>query len=98
MRITNRIPIKLKIASWIIKSKGFLTKKGALLDYSELHSLGLGIIDGLTHKSQDYHKVVQRTLVRNKDVDKETHYYRIGYFLSNRAKYLLSFYIYLQVF
>lgn len=71
----------------IVKSKGFLTKKGSLVNYDEVHALGLGIIDGAGFKGQGYR--LEFWLENHPDVnDKTLHYYEKGYFWSRLVKYL----------
>lgn len=55
-------------------------------NYKEFHSFGIGLMDGLTHKN------VYSTLEKAQeipDVNREPHYYRAGYFVSNRVKWVI---------
>jgi len=52
----------------------------------EFHSTGIGIMDGATHKP--IYSTLNKAKNEIPDVNKEPHYYRLGYFLANRSKYL----------
>lgn len=69
----------------IKKSKGFLTKKGGLLDYTEWHSFGLGIIDGVDYHGKGYR--LDKRMNIHEDVEKEPHYYDFGYMVGRTGKY-----------
>jgi len=78
-----------KIKEKIVKAKGFLTKKGALINYDEFHALGLGVIDGAGFKNQGYR--LEFWLEKHPDVNKKTmHYYEKGYFWTRLLKYLAT--------
>lgn len=62
-----------------VKSKGFLTKRGALVNYKEVHSLGLGIIDGLYHPMDDYIERLEVVREIHDDVDSQPHYFMKGH-------------------
>jgi len=55
--------------------------------YAEFHSLGWGIMDGVGHKSAP-NDMVERVSGLTPDVRNEPHYYRLGYFLGNRLKWV----------
>jgi len=69
-------------------SKGPLTAKNKLADYQEIHALGLGLMHGATFRRSEYKKVVDWASENNEDVKKETHYYEIGYVVTNRLKWV----------
>jgi len=56
----------------------------------EIHALGWGIMDGIHVKSQSYEKRIKAGIRFSEDIEKEPHYYRFGYFLSNRMKWILG--------
>lgn len=70
--------------------KGFLFKKNGYIDYTELHSFGLGLMHGVHFKKRNYKEQVNWAAENNEDVEKETHYYELGYFLSNRSKWVAA--------
>lgn len=77
----NKILDKLK------KSKGFLTKRGSLVNYKEVHALGLGLIDGFGFNGQGYR--LEFWLETHEDVRQNTmHYYSAGYSLGRFTKYI----------
>lgn len=77
-----------KILKYVRKSKGFLTKRDSLVNYEEVHALGLGIIDGVGFKGQGYR--LEFWLETHDDVNQRTmHYYQLGYSMSRKIKYLL---------
>lgn len=77
-----------KIKKAVVESKGFLTKEGSLVNYHEVHALGLGIIDGFGFKGQGYR--LEFWLETHDDVNQGTmHYYQLGYSISRKIKYLL---------
>jgi len=69
----------------IKKSKGFLTKKGGLIDYTEWHSYGLGIVDGVDYHGKGYR--LEKRMDIHEDVKEEPHYYDAGYMTGRTAKY-----------
>jgi len=76
-----------KLKQKIVESKGFLTKEGALVNYHEVHALGLGIIDGFGFKGQGYR--LEFWLETHDDVNQGTmHYYEKGYFWARLFKYV----------
>lgn len=77
-----------KIVEKVKASKGFLTKRGSLVNYKEVHALGLGLIDGFGFKGQGYR--LEFWLETHDDVNQGTmHYYQLGYSVSRKIKYLL---------
>lgn len=77
-----------KIVSKLKKSKGFLTRKGALVNYEEIHALGLGFMDGFGFKGQGYR--LEHWLKTHDDVNQKTmHYYQLGYTGFRVLKYIL---------
>jgi len=83
-------PIK-KIKNYIIKSKGFLTKKGALIDYAEWHSLGIGVVDGVDYHGKGYR--LEKRINIHEDVEEEPHYYDFGYMIGRTTKYAAALYL-----
>lgn len=78
-----------KVINYIKKSKGFLTKEGSILNYEEVHALGLGIIDGVGFKAQGYR--LEFWLEKHDDVNHKTmHYYETGYFWTRLLKYVAT--------
>lgn len=71
-------------------SKGPLTAKGKIFDYVEIHAFGAGLIDGAMFGRQNYEKRKDSTAEDIRDVRRETHYYKAGYFLANRSKWVLG--------
>ena len=63
----------------IVKSKGFLTKKGSLVNYEEVHSLGLGVIDGVQNPRSDYITRLDAVRDVHDDVDAQPHYFMKGF-------------------
>jgi len=77
-----------KILGDVRKSKGFLTKEGSLINYEEVHALGLGVIDGFGMASQGYR--LDYWLETHDDVNQGTmHYYSFGYNFARSVKYLV---------
>lgn len=78
-----------KLLKMLKKSKGFLTKEGELINWAEVHAIGLGIIDGIGFKSQGYR--LEYWLEKHPDVNEDTmHYYEKGYFWARAFKYLAT--------
>lgn len=71
-------------------SVGPFTAKDQIFDYVEIHAFGAGLIDGAMFSSQNYEKRKNSTMDDIKDVQRETHYYKAGYFLANRSKWVLG--------
>jgi len=80
----------MKIISKIKASAGPLTAKGRIADYTEIHALGLGLMHGCTFARSEYKAVVDWASENNEDVEKETHYYEAGYFMTNRTKWIAT--------
>lgn len=77
------------ILEWLRQSKGFLTKEGSLINYREVHALGLGILDGLGFANQGYR--LEYWLETHEDVNQKTmHYYLLGYSMSRSLKYVAT--------
>lgn len=55
----------------------------------EIHSLGIGFLDGLNPVRTKYSSL-KKARGQLEDVDQEPHYYVTGYSLSNRGKWLLK--------
>lgn len=56
---------------------------------AELHSFGWGVMDGVSYKKQP-NQMVDRVKKLTPDVRNEPHYYRAGYFLGNRCKWIVT--------
>lgn len=54
---------------------------------AEIHSLGWGLMDGISFRRQGYNAGFDRAKQNSDDVRNEPHYYRLGYFLANRGKW-----------
>lgn len=54
----------------------------------EIHAFGWGFMDGLTFKSQNYETRIKDAMNLLDDIKKEPHYYRLGYFITNRLKWV----------
>lgn len=83
------------VIAWLKERKGFLSRKGAIVNYDEAHALGLGLIDGFGFKGQGYRLEYWRK--NHPDVNKKTiHYYEKGYFWTRLLKYVatISFLLY----
>jgi len=76
--------------SEIKKSKGFLTKKDGWIDFKEWHAFAWGLMDGFSLKKQSYEKRISAARTFSEDIKKEPHYYRTGYFLTNRGKWIIG--------
>lgn len=86
-----------RLIKWRKKAKGFLTKKGELINWKEVHALGLGTIDGVGFKNQGYR--LEFWLEKHPDVNKKTmHYYEKGYFWARLLKYLATVVILLALY
>lgn len=57
---------------------------------AEIHSLGWGFMDGIHIKGQSYEKRIKAGIRFSDDIKNEPHYYRLGYFLTNRGKWVLG--------
>lgn len=57
---------------------------------AEIHSLGWGFMDGAIWKKQSYEKRIKAGIQVTDDIKNEPHYYRLGYFLSNRGKWVFA--------
>ena len=73
-----------KAKSVIVPSDGFLTKTGALINYKELHSFGIGIVDGFLNSDADYADRLEKVREEVEDVDNEPHYFIKGWFVGQR--------------
>lgn len=78
-----------KVKKHVKDSKGFLTKEGSVINYEEVHALGLGIIDGVGLAEQGYR--LEYWLETHDDVNQGTmHYYDLGYNISRALKYIIT--------
>jgi hypothetical protein len=56
---------------------------------AEIHSLGVGLMDGVRASKSPYKKIAKaQELIP--DIEKEPHYYRAGYFVTNRLKWIVG--------
>lgn len=77
------------VISYLKERKGFLSRKGALINWKEVHALGLGLIDGFGFRGQGYR--LEYWLEKHPDINKKTlHYYEKGYFWTRLLKYLAA--------
>jgi len=74
-----------------VKSDGFLTKTGAMWNYKEIHSFGIGLIDGFMMHTADHKKRLQKWRDEHKDVESQPHYFTKGFFLGRKSFYLSIF-------
>lgn len=78
----------MSLKSKIKASTGFLTAKGKIVNYTELHAFGVGVIHGLRFQGKKkYRDVVDWASEKHEDVEKETHYYELGYFVGQNGKW-----------
>lgn len=54
---------------------------------AEIHAFGWGLMDGARIRNKGYQRAIADALKYSDDVKKESHYYRAGYFLTNRVKW-----------
>ena len=57
--------------------------------YAEFHALGWGLMDGVGHKAAP-NDMVAKVSDLTPDVRNEPHYYRLGYFVGNRGKWIMA--------
>lgn len=69
----------------IVRSDGFLTKTGSLVNYVEIHSMGIGLMDGFMNPTDDYLKRLETVRDYHEDVDSQPHYFKKGFFLGRKA-------------
>lgn len=56
---------------------------------AEIHSLGIGLMDGVRAGRSPYQKIATaQELIP--DIEAEPHYYRAGYFVTNRVKWIIG--------
>lgn len=77
-----------KLKKKIVESKSFLTARGKLVDYTEWHAFGLGLIDGVGFHNKGYR--LEYWMKQLDDVKEEPHYYEVGYFAARLLKYLTA--------
>jgi len=82
-RHASKLFNKAKNAVW--KSKGWLTKKNGFIDYSEIHSFGIGFIDGFLTPGADHFDRLEEAKDLYDDVADEPHYFTQGYSLGATA-------------
>ena len=74
-----------KAKNAVRKSKGWLTKKNGFIDYSEVHSFGVGVIDGFLTPGADHFDRLEEAKTLYDDVADEPHYFTQGYGLGTTA-------------
>ena len=57
---------------------------------AEIHAFGWGLMDGVHIKGVGYEKRIKTAMNLLDDVQKEPHYYRWGYFMTNRSKWVIG--------
>lgn len=78
-----------KIIDFLKNRRGFLSREGYIVNWKEVHALGLGCIDGIGFKGQGYR--LEFWLKKHPDVNKRTmHYYEKGYFWARLFKYVAT--------
>lgn len=68
----------MNVINWIRRREGPFTKKGAVLDYDEVHTAQLGFTAGVGRKSLEEAYSRDKEAV-NFDLGDERWYYKIGY-------------------
>lgn len=76
-----------------VKSKGFLTKKGSLINYKEVHSFGIGVLDGLIALDPRHYQWLQKAREAHEDVDSQPHYYHKTFVTTYILKFVSIWYI-----
>jgi len=79
LKILQTVKKKIK------ESKGPLTASGKLVNYTELHAAGLGLLDGFGFHGRGYR--LEYWMEKLEDVKKEPHYYEAGYSTGRALKY-----------
>jgi hypothetical protein len=57
---------------------------------AEIHAFGWGFMDGVHIRGQKYEKRIKSGIRFSDDIKAEPHYYRLGYFLTNRGKWIFG--------
>ena len=69
----------------IVRSDGFLTKTDSLVNYVEVHSMGIGLMDGFMNPTEDYLERLEIVRRHHEEVDSQPHYFKKGFFLGRKA-------------
>jgi len=77
-----------KIKESHVESDGFLTKTGAVWNYKEIHSYGLGLIDGFMHPTGDHAERLEQWRGLHEDVDSQPHYFVKGWFIGHKLYFV----------
>ena len=57
---------------------------------AEVHSFGIGMMNGIAHNGINFNRSLDIAEDNFDDVRREKHYYRTGYFITNRGKWIIS--------
>lgn len=66
----------------------FLRNENGELEAQRVHAFGLGLKHGLMLHKKEYMDVVDWASENHEDVESKTHYYELGYFITNRVKWV----------
>lgn len=58
--------------------------------YHEFHALGIGLMDGISLRGMRYDDALNIASEEFKDVKCEPHYYRLGFFLTQKGKWIIA--------
>jgi hypothetical protein len=65
--------------------------------YHEFHAFGIGLMDGISLKGTRYDEALNIASQEFKDVKCEPHYYRTGYFLTQKGKWIIATFAGVQI-
>lgn len=82
-----------KVKKTVVNSRGFITRKGKLLNYVELHALGVGFLDGFLTPGSDHFDRLEQAKELYPDVEKEPQYFTKGFFWGKQSFYWTGFVI-----
>ena len=69
-------------------SQWFLRNENGELEAQRVHAFGLGLKHGVMMHRKEYDEVVDWASEHHEDVESKTHYYELGYFTTNRLKWV----------